>query len=233
MANKQDIRYWLVENGYTHEDIDRFWSLCVKYNDVCSQYAKEGKSWTDLKMGEIYEIPNLRNEILAHRRELREQRYAESKEWQGRCKYYIEHFEEIAFKKIKEGKKLTREELCKLTEYSIKRTYGENRKWQRTVTDVCRLCGSFFLLSWEEGLTDRQCNDYDVQPVEVFPHRSIKIIEEVTYDSNPDNYFVLEEYYKSKDIEFALNLIKDELSNRTGKIIKVLTTKEEIIVSKQ
>lgn len=230
MASRHNVDCWLIESGYTHEDIDKFWSICIKGNSICSMYAKEGKSWVDLKMIEIQEIPKLKDEILAKKRRDKEKYINIYRNREERKRYYIEHIDEIILKKINQGKSLSREELYKMTEFSIKRTYGENRNWQRSVTDVCKLGSRYFMLNWEEGLTARECNDYDSQPIEVFPHRSIRVIEEITYNSSPDNYFILEECYKSNDVELAFNSIKEKLSKTTGENIK---TKEEIVDSKQ
>jgi len=224
VASKQDIRYWLVENGYTHDDLDEFWSICVKGNSICSMYAKEGKSWVDLKMVEIQEIPKLKDEILAKRKRDREKYIENYRKREERKRYYIEHIDEIILKKLNQGKSLSREELYKMTEFSVKRTYGENRKWQRSVTDVCKLGNRYFMLNWEEGLTARECNDYDNQPVEVFPYRVIEIKEDLGFSTDKIDSVVVKESYNDINVGLLFNEFKAFTRNTFGKVI--FSTKE-------
>ena len=92
-------------------------------------------------------------------------------------KEYEENFESIIVKKIDTGEKLTEKELRTLSwDYEVEREYGENRRWTRSVYSVCKLCDRFFMVVWEQGLTESQENEYYNQPYEVELHEYEKVI---------------------------------------------------------
>lgn len=78
-------------------------------------------------------------------------------------------YEEELLNKIDSGEELTERELQTLIWecYEVDRDYGENGRWTRGVTSVIELCGRYFEVYWEEGLTEYQENEYYDQPVEV------------------------------------------------------------------
>ena len=77
---------------------------------------------------------------------------------------------------LESGVKLTVRQLRNLQEYSIEKITGENRRWSRSITDICHVGEKYYELNWEEGLTENQENDFGYQPVEVELHE-----EEVTF----------------------------------------------------
>lgn len=61
-------------------------------------------------------------------------------------------------------------------ELDDQREVGENRRWQRGVTSIIELGGKHYAISWEEGLTENQENDFWEQPVEVEKHEYEKVV---------------------------------------------------------
>ena len=83
--------------------------------------------------------------------------------------YYRKHFDELMVEKIDKKEDLTEKELKALVFEceEVDRTYGENRRWTRGVQSVVKLCGRYFLVYWDEGLTECQDNEFYDQPYEV------------------------------------------------------------------
>lgn len=70
--------------------------------------------------------------------------------------------------KIDNGIELSEKELKMLVwEYEIDASYGENRRWSRSVTTIVQLGDRYFAIEWEEGLTEMQENEFYEQPYEV------------------------------------------------------------------
>lgn len=69
---------------------------------------------------------------------------------------------------------------------SVERSYGENRRWTRTVTGVYEADGRYFMIDWEEGLTEHQEDEFWEQPVEV---------EKKQYEKT----FIVTEWVKKED----------------------------------
>ena len=182
----------LKELGYTEEDMQRFWDECVEINHrAISALAKAGLNWTDLCIHQISQLPDLKDSTLKARQEKAEKEAkekAEKERIEEEKAYYEEHFEEILVKKIDAGESLTESELSDMRDFSIERDYGENRRWQRSVYDICMMCGRYFALTWEEGLTESQENEFFEQPYEVF--KTTKIVVEKK-----------DEFVESKEVE--------------------------------
>ena len=188
MAYKKDIKPFLKENNYTWEDMDRIWKEVCEVDWKCKLIADSGKSWDDLTMYQIKCLPTLKEKTLKNlaEKEKKERLEAEKKKKQEEYdKYYSEHFEEILVDKIDKGEPLEISELREMREYSIDRTYGDNRRWQRSVTDVCEMLGRYFALHWEEGLTESQEDDFMDQPYEVFQNKVLKVEQITTYTKKP------------------------------------------------
>lgn len=191
MAYKKDIRPWLKENGYTWEDMNKFWEECCEVNWKCRMIANSGKTWSDMTMHQIQQLPTLKETTLAQlkAKEEEERRQAEEeKRKKEEAEYYASHFDELMLKKIDNDEPLSEEELSDLRDYSIQSEYGENRRWQRSVHDVIELCGRYFALDWDEGLTELQEDSFFKQPYEVF--KTTKIVVEQK-----------DEFVKDKNIE--------------------------------
>lgn len=77
-------------------------------------------------------------------------------------------YDEELLRKIDNGEELTRSELCDIIfEYEVKREYGDNRRWSRSVTTISKIGDRYFSTNWEQGLTESQENEYYNQPIEV------------------------------------------------------------------
>lgn len=185
MAYKKDIKPWLKENGYTWEDLDEFWEGCVEVNWKCKMIADSGKTWNDLTMYQIQQLPTLKEytlESIRKREETEKQEAIATQKKKEAEDYYYEHFDELMVRKIDNEERLTEYEVKRLVnEYpEADRTDGENRRWSRTVTSIIELCGRFFSVDWEEGLTESQENSYSNQPYEVEKctyEKTIKVTE--------------------------------------------------------
>ena len=77
------------------------------------------------------------------------------------------------------GKKFSRNELRDLIDmYDFKTIEGEDRRWQRTKQSFLKIKEKYFVIIWEEGLTEKQENDYDNQPYEVIKKETKILIPE-------------------------------------------------------
>ena len=78
-------------------------------------------------------------------------------------------YEEYILGKIDSGEELTETELSEFCGNFnvVDISYGENRRWSRSIISIIEICGRYFALDWEEGLTEYQENEFYNQPVEV------------------------------------------------------------------
>lgn len=235
MAYKKDIRPWLKENGFTWKDMNKIWAEVCEVNWKCRKIAESGKSWSDLMMFQIEKLPTLKEKTLKQLAEKEEKDRLESeqkKKEKEAVEYYSEHFEEIMVQKIDKGELLSESELSELREFSIETSYGENRRWQRTVTDIVELCGRYFSLEWQEGLTESQENDFTEQPFEVFPYETLKISVEKGYSKEKKSDAVTESMFScEKDgLDMVLSSLKDMVSKGTLRGIKILESDSSVAV---
>lgn len=178
MAYKKDIKPWLKENNYTWEDMDKFWEECCEVNWKWAQLRNLEKSWSDMTMYQIQQLPTLKETTLKQQKEKEEEETRKAMEEQKEKdeeQYYWDHFDEIMVKKIESGEKLTERELRTVVfeTNEIERNEGDNRRWTRSVKSIVEMCGRYFCIYWEEGLTECQENEFYDQPYEV---------EKITYD---------------------------------------------------
>lgn len=98
---------------------------------------------------------------------------------------YSKHFEEIILDKIDRGISLTESELFDIvSEYSVKSEYGSKGRWQRSVNSIVKIKERYFSIMWREGLeglTEYQECSFSNQPKEVFPTKTIEVIEKVEF----------------------------------------------------
>lgn len=88
--------------------------------------------------------------------------------------------------KIDNQAELTEKELDDLVfGYSIENSYGENARWTRPVESIVQLQDRYFLIKWEEGLTEYQENEFLSQPEEVERHTYEKVIKTVVNEWIP------------------------------------------------
>lgn len=64
--------------------------------------------------------------------------------------------------KYDKGEKFTEEETKELIMefYEVDRIEGENRRWSRWVDVIIEVEGRYFMIGYDEGLTEMQPNDY-------------------------------------------------------------------------
>lgn len=170
--NKEDIKPWLKENGYTWEDMDKFWEECCEVNWKCQMIRKSGKNWSDMTMYQIKQLPILKETTLQQikEKEEEEKRMAElEQKKKDDEQYYRDHFDEIMAKKIDVGEDLTVKELKTLAFEceKVDEEEGDSGRWSQSIMTVVKLCDRFFAIDWERGLTERQENEFYNQPYEV------------------------------------------------------------------
>lgn len=234
MAYKKDIRPWLKENGYTWEDMNKFWKECCEINLICKMIADSGKSWSDMTMHQIKLLPTLKETTLAQlkAKEEEEKRQAEEKKRkQEEAEYYVNHFDEIMVKKIDNGESLSENELSEICEYSIQRDYGENRRWQRSVYDILEIKGRYFALEWEEGLTEYQEDSFMKQPYEVFPHKTVTIKESVSYSKEKKEdvkEYIIKDKSNLEKLDELIPIIVTSLV--ATKNVKVILSEDTLVI---
>lgn len=181
IATKKIIKTILKELKLTEEDMQRFWDECKEVNRLVKLLSDNDKNWTDLTESQIRQLPTLKEETLRKQsekeKEDEEKRLAEEKKKQEED-YYWKHFEEIMVQKIDSGEKLTEKELKTLIFecHEVERDEGENRRWTRSISSIIELCGRYFCVVWEKGLTECQENEFWEQPYEVKKHTYEKTI---------------------------------------------------------
>ena len=181
-STKKERNDFLKKRGYTEEDMQRFWDENIPINSKIRMLAEAGHNWTDLCLWQIEQLPTLKEKTL---KQLAEKEEAKKKEEQSKLekeqqeKYYREHFDEIILQKIDSSENLTEKELKTLVfeRNEVERFEGENRRWSRTIESIIELCGRYFKVIWEQGLTENQENGFYEQPFEVELDSYKKVIE--------------------------------------------------------
>lgn len=171
-STKAERTALLKELGYTESDMQRFWEECIPFNHKIRMLANAGLDWTDLCLWQIEQLPTLKEvtlQQLAEKEEAQKRQEELKKQQEEYKKYYREHFDEIMVQSIDNGQELTEDELKALVWkcHSVARIEGENRRWSRTVRSIIELCGRYFEVDWEQGLTENQDNQFFDQPFEV------------------------------------------------------------------
>lgn len=125
-------------------------------------------------------------------------------------------WEEEIINKINNGISLSEDEMKELVfdGYSVHTDYGENRRWTRTVDDVILLTDKnnnryFYSISWEEGLTESQENEFYDQPIRVYPYEKTTINQEELFTNDKlvaDNF---------NDNSIDLDFVKGVLENNS------------------
>lgn len=181
-STKAERTALLKKLGYTEDDMQKFWDECISVNSTIRMLSNAGRNWTDLCIWQIEKLPTLKETTL---QQLAEKEEAQRKEEQRKLeaeeakKYYQEHFDEIMVQKIDKGIELTEDELRTLVFEcnEVAHFEGKNRRWSRTVSSIIELCGRFFKVIWEQGLTENQDDIFYEQPYEVELDSYKKVIE--------------------------------------------------------
>lgn len=170
MATQKEINQWLKESGLTKEQVNEMWKDLESTNRVVKSLIACGQSWEEMNISAIKSIPTQKQKDLYSAKKKKDEeaeKIAKEKAEEEKRKYYNEHFLEIMVSKIDAGENLTERELEKFRWYGNDVEYGENRRWSRTVTTEVEYDGRFFIINWEEGLTEFQENWFYDQPYEV------------------------------------------------------------------
>lgn len=78
--------------------------------------------------------------------------------------------EKRIYNRLQNGEYLSEKDISYLVdncELREDREVGENRRWSRSVCSIVELGGKYYSITWEEGLTENQENDFTNQPIEV------------------------------------------------------------------
>ena len=95
---------------------------------------------------------------------------------------YEEEFLQEIVEKIDNGIDIDEHVLKELAyEFSKEVWKGENRRWLRSVKSVFEFDGRFFIVEWEEPLTEMQEAEFYNQPYEVEKVTTQKTIDVVEY----------------------------------------------------
>jgi len=184
MATQKEINQWLKESGLTKEQVNMMWKDLESTNRVVKSLIACGKSWQDMNMGAIKSIPTQKQKDLDYAKKKKDEeseKIAKEKAEEEKRKYYNEHFLEIMVSKIDTGENLTERELSEFRSYGNDIEYGDNRRWTRSVTTEVEYQGRFFIIIWEEGLTESQENEFYNQPYEVEKVTETQTISVVKY----------------------------------------------------
>lgn len=188
MAYKKDIKPWLKENGYKWEDMNIIWEECCEVNWKCKMIKQSGKSWSDMTMYQIQQLPTLKETTLKQikqkemEKKLKEAKLklkeAKLKEEKKDTENYWNNFDEVMVQKIDDCENLTKKEIKAVVyeTHEIERIYGEKLRWTRSVVSIVEMCGRYFRIEWEEGLTEIQEDVFYCQPYEVVKNTYEKTI---------------------------------------------------------
>ena len=95
---------------------------------------------------------------------------------------YEKEFLEGIVEKIDSGTEISEYDLKELAcEFSEDVWKGENRRWLRSVKSVFEFDSRFFIIEWEEPLTEMQEAEFYNQPYEVKKVTTQKTIDVVEY----------------------------------------------------
>ena len=174
------LKKWLKENGYTEEQMQAYWDELIEINSTVRALHRSGLNWDQTNLSIISQLPTEKErtlKVLEERKHKEEQEKIEREKAEAAKKYYENNFESIIINKIDSHEDLTEKEISRLVfNYDIENTYGENRRWTRSVSTIIRLGDRYFCIEWEEGLTECQTNEYFEQPYEVEEHEYEKTI---------------------------------------------------------
>lgn len=92
-------------------------------------------------------------------------------------------------KRFEKGEKFSERELSIMPwEMNVVDTvYGENGRWTRPVQTIFEVQGRLFALDWDEGLTESQDHEFDLQPYEVEKRTKTIVVNEYIRRNNQRN----------------------------------------------
>ena len=129
MATKQEIEKYLKENGYTRNDMQKFFDDSAEVNTTVRLIKESGHNWTNLHISQIELLPTLKETTLQKLAEIQEeekQAEIEKAKKLDEEENYENNFCSIMSSKIENSKPLTEEELKRLAEMSIEDIFSSN-----------------------------------------------------------------------------------------------------------
>ena len=210
------LKKWLKENGYTEEQMQAYWDENIGINSKVTSLSKAGINWDQTNFGIISSLPGCKERTLKALEEKRLKEEAEQKakeEAEKAKKHYEENFESIMVNKIDKGETLTEKELKRLAyEYEIEKIVYDKNRWTMPISSVCKLLDRYFMVEWQEGLTEYQENEFLDQPYEVELHEYQKLVGVRKWiekgSPKPEGLDVYDEII-DKVTEFMYNNFKD------------------------
>lgn len=217
-STKAERTALLKKLGYTEADMQKFWDECIPVNYKIRMLSNAGLNWTDLCIWQIEQLPTLKEVTIKQLEEKEKAAKAEAEAKQRQeeqREYYEEHFDEIMVQKIDNNEELTTNEIRDLVCEGniIEEIPGENRRWTRTVKSIIELEGRYFLIAWEQGLTENQPNEYYNQPYEVVCGEYKKVVDVKKWIPKGESLPHRENELKANDVsDDVLNSIIDTIT---------------------
>jgi hypothetical protein len=174
----------LADLGYTEEQMDAFWNDAKEFNFKVSALSGNGIDWRNLTEDQMVTVPSLRR---IHEAYIAEQKKKEEDEKFAKeldeliedKKLKDNDFEQWSLNAITNGTELEDDDISDMIdafEVEDYRSYGDNRRWSRTISSILEIKGRYFQVDWEQGLTECQNNSYCDRPFEVTKHEYQKTI---------------------------------------------------------
>lgn len=175
---------WCKDNGYTESYMQSEWDRAVLEggSQLVDWLAKRGGNWYNMGLHQIAQIPGLADRLKKSKEEkekAEEEKMAALEKEEKDKEYYQEHMDEILVNKIDSGESLTEKEIrdflweCGEDVCDINGSCG---RWMMSMRTIKRVCGRYWEIDWQKGLTEYQENEIDEQPFEVKKHEYEKKI---------------------------------------------------------
>ena len=176
------LKKWLKENNRTPEEMQKYWDELIEINSTVRALHNSGYNWDETNLSILAQLPFEKErtlKVLEERRVKEEKEKAELEAKLKEEKHYNENFEYIMLNKLDNNVDLTDEELSRLVgEYEYSEELGSKHRWTQTVHTVVKLDNRFFMVDWEQGLTEYQPNSFMTQPYEVEEYEKIIVVKE-------------------------------------------------------
>ena len=185
MATKKEFKDFLKRNNLTYDQLmDIYRDIALTNSLVANLLYISKVKIEDLRIDLLEQIlPQKEKDLQRIEEEKIEQERIEKERCEKEKSEVVKmsRFEDDVLEGIDNGDIFGEDDLNKIIdEFEIHRDDGENNRWTRNVTSIVEICGRFFSINWQEGLTENQMNSYYYQPVEVEKHeyeKTIKVVE--------------------------------------------------------
>lgn len=171
MATQKEIKAYLSETGYTHEDMQNFFDEAASVNRTVRLLKEAKHNWQKLTIYQIRQLPGLKERTLEHQEELRQKKELEKQKKEQEMAekaFYENNFSYIISEKLLKGEPLSTKEISRLVDDAISTEYSnELGRWHRDARSIILLGNRYYCIDWQQGLTEYQCNEFPNQPYEV------------------------------------------------------------------